>query len=113
LKDRNGQAFWILLNPHFLRETSERKMPALDRRTLIKNMLPGAVMTVAGTTAWSYLLKPTVAEALSIPQKKIDAEPDVDFVQKTQVVVTRRVGPRRRRVCWWHRGRRICRWRTW
>jgi hypothetical protein len=84
-------------------------MPALDRRTLIKTMLPGAVATVAGTTAWSCLLKPTVAEALSIPQKTIDAEAGVDFVQKTQVVVTRR----RRRVCWWHRGRRICRWRTW
>ena len=84
-------------------------MPAPDRRTLIKNMLPGAVVTVAGATTWSYLLKPTVAEALSIPQKKIDAETGVDFVQKTLVVVTRR----RRRVCWWHRGRRICRWRTW
>jgi hypothetical protein len=86
-------------------------MPALDRRTLIKNMLPGAVVTAAGVTAWSYVLNPTVAEALSIPQKKIDAGTGVDFVQKTQVVVVRR--PRRRRVCWWHRGRRICRWRTW
>jgi hypothetical protein len=86
-------------------------MPALDRRTLIKNMLPGAVVTAAGVTAWSYVLNPTVAEALSIPQKKIDAETGVDFVQKAQVVVVRR--PRRRRVCWWHRGRRICRWRTW
>jgi hypothetical protein len=86
-------------------------MPALDRRTLIKNMLPGAVATAAGVTALSYVLNPTVAEALSIPQKKIDAGTGVDFVQKTQVVVVRR--PRRRRVCWWHRGRRICRWRTW
>jgi hypothetical protein len=86
-------------------------MRTLDRRTLIKNILPSALVTVAGTTAWSYLLKPTVAEALSIPQNKINAEPGFDFVQKTQVVVTR--GPRRRRVCWWHRGRRICRWRTW
>ena len=57
-------------------------MPALDRRTLIKNMLPGAVVTVAGATACSYLLKPTVAEALSIPQKKIDAETGMDFLQK-------------------------------
>ncbi len=86
-------------------------MPAPDRRTLIKNMQPGAGVTVVRTTAWSDLLKPTVAEALPIPQKKIDAEAGMDFVQKTQVVVVRR--PRRRRVCWWHRGRRICRWRTW
>ena len=88
-------------------------MLALDRRTLIKNVLPGAFVTVAGASACSYLLKPTLAEALSIPQKKIDGATGFDFVQKTQVVVTRRVGPRRRRVCWWHRGRRICRWRTW
>ena len=89
-------------------------MPALDRRTLIRNMLPGACVTVAGATAFGYLLKPTIAEALSTPQKKIDGETGFDFIQKTQIVGSRRrISPRRRRVCWWRRGRRICRWRSW
>jgi hypothetical protein len=32
------------------------------------------------------------------------------LVEKAVVVVHTRPR-RRRRVCWWHRGRRVCRWR--
>jgi hypothetical protein len=39
--------------------------------------------------------------------KELDA-PAENLVEKAVVVVHRR---RPRRVCWWHRGRRVCRWR--
>ena len=88
-------------------------MAGIDRRTLLRDILPGAVVTAVGVTAMASiglsLVPPNTAEALLVD--KLNALKTTDLVEKAQVVV---VGPRRRRrrrVCWWSRGRRVCGWR--
>jgi hypothetical protein len=88
-------------------------MAGIDRRTLLRNILPGAVVTAVGVTAIATvglsLVPPNAAQAL--PVDKLNALKTTDLVEKAQVVV---VGPRRRRrrwTCWWYRGRRRCGWR--
>jgi hypothetical protein len=77
-------------------------MKTIDRRRLI-----GAILCGAGA---GLVLAP-----ISLAAMPIDAEAGKgldDFVEKAQAVVVRPARPRRRRwVCWWHRGRRICGWR--
>lgn len=60
-------------------------------------------------------LLPSAAEAapLRLPVGSLGPAPpggdtDGSPVEQARVVV---VGPRRRRVCWWRRGRRVCAWR--
>lgn len=80
-------------------------MDALDRRKLIGALLCGA----AGAAGLALI--PGAAEAMPF-NSRVALNPD-DLIEKAQVVV---VGPhrrprRRRWVCWWHRGRRVCGWR--
>ena len=88
-------------------------MTAIDRRTLLKDLLPGALAT-AGIVSAGLALMPKVAEAVPLAVDKTGAAKTVDPVEKAQVVV---VHPRRRRrrhrrqVCSWRRGRRVCVWR--
>jgi len=77
-------------------------MNTIDRRKPIGAILCGA--------SASLVLAAGPVEAMPIYS---DVPDGLDgFVEKAQVVV---VGPhrrpRRRWVCWWHRGRRVCGWR--
>ena len=88
-------------------------MAAMNRRTMIMDILPGAAVAIVavGTVGWT--VAPEIADATPLGiAKGAHNKMDDDLVQKAQVVV---VGPRRRRhrrrVCWWHRGRRVCGWR--
>lgn len=93
-------------------------MATIDRRTLLRDILPGAVVTAAGMTAIGSvglsLVPSSAAQAAPLTMDKINALRTGEPAEKAQVVV---VGPRRRRrrrwVCWWRRGRRVCGWRYW
>ena len=88
-------------------------MDAIDRRGALRTLLCGAVAAGLGA---SLLPGPAAAVPLAMqkdPVGKLD-----DFRHEMQAVVGRppsrhwrRHRRRRRRVCWWHRGRRVCRWR--
>jgi hypothetical protein len=78
-------------------------MNAMDRRKFVFAALCGAGAGLA--------LAPFGAEALTLDGGATGRLADRlnEDVRRAQVVVTR---PRRRRwVCWWHRGRRVCGWR--
>lgn len=86
-------------------------MTAIDRRALLRVLLSGGVVAAAGLTAatspaWSMPL-PTGAARAPAPEGATAPE---NIVEKAVVVVRRRRRVRRR-VCWWRRGRRVCRWR--
>lgn len=92
-------------------------MAAIDRRTLLRDILPGAVVLAAGVTTAGFVFMPNVAEAVPLAIDKANAREVGELAEKAQVVV---VGPRHRRrhrrrgrrwVCWWSRGRRVCGWR--
>ena len=93
-------------------------MAAIDRRTLLRDILPGAVVLAAGVTTVGFAVMPKVAEAIPLVIDKTNALRGDHLAEKAQVVV---VGPRRRHwrrnrrgqrwVCWWRRGRRVCGWR--
>lgn len=74
----------------------------MDRRKLLAELL-----TVAGVASVGVFGAPG---ARAMPVGKPSAPPaDVD-VRKARVVVV--APPRRRRwVCWWRHGRRVCGWR--
>jgi hypothetical protein len=86
-------------------------MAAIDRRTLLGTLLPGAV-AAAGVATVGLAMMPSPAEAIPLTIDKINALKDAKVAEDAQVVI---VGPRRRRrwVCWWRRGRRVCGWRYW
>jgi hypothetical protein len=89
-------------------------MAAMSRRAMLTNILPGAVVAIAGVGTIGWAVAPEVAEAMPLAIGKGNHVKVDDLVVKAQVVVHpgRRRGRRgRRRVCWWHRGRRRCRWR--
>ena len=89
-------------------------MAAMSRRAIFTNVLPGAVVAIAGVGTIGWAVAPEVADAMPLAAAKGNHFKVDDFVEKAQVVV---VNPRRRRrrgrrwVCWWHRGRRRCGWR--
>ncbi len=94
-------------------------MTAIDRRTVLRQFLAGTVVVAAGVTTAGVTFAPEPAEALPLSGANI-LKPD-NLVQEAQFVV---VGPRRRYyrrwnrrrrrwVCWWRRGRRVCGWRYW
>ena len=88
-------------------------MPDIHRRAMLGVILGGAVAAAVGSA-----LAPDCAEAAPLMMNK-DLAPGAEnpeaenLVEKAVVVVHTRpvVRRRRRRVCWWHRGRRVCRWR--
>jgi hypothetical protein len=86
-------------------------MPDIHRRAMLGVILGGAVAAAVGSA-----LAPDRAEAAPLMMNK-DLAPGAEnleaesLVEKAVVVVHTRPVRRRRRVCWWHRGRRVCRWR--
>jgi hypothetical protein len=81
-------------------------MAAIDRRALLRDILPGAaVATVAVATA-GWAVTPKVAEAVPLAPLNTGAATFNDLVEKAQ-------WRRRRWVCWWSRSRRrrVCGWR--
>ena len=76
-------------------------MKTIDRRKLL-----GAIVCAA---AAGIALAPAALEAMPIDSRVRDGLPDAE---KAQVVVVNPRRQRRRRwVCWWRRGRRVCGWR--
>lgn len=77
-------------------------METIDRRGLMRGMLFAAAATAGGVT-----LASSAAHAMPMDPRASVPGPEAE---KARVVV---VAPRRRRrwVCWWHRGRRVCGWR--
>lgn len=88
-------------------------MSEIDRRTLIRSIIPGAVITAVGVTALASAglsLTSTTAEAL--PVAKLNAAGPTNLVEEAQYIVVRGRRRRRRRWyrrrCYWRRGRRYC-----
>jgi hypothetical protein len=81
-------------------------MTAIHRREMLRVMLGGAVVAAAGLA-----MLPDAAESAPLTMSK--SLPAVENPVEEAVVVVRRrrrrVHRRRPLVCWWHRGRRICR----
>jgi hypothetical protein len=77
-------------------------MTAIHRREMLGIMLGGAAVATVGLAMMSV---PAESAPLTV-SKTLSATTD-NHVEEAVVVVRRR----RRRVCWWRRGRRICRWR--
>jgi hypothetical protein len=78
-------------------------MTAIHRREMLRFMLGGAVVATAGLA-----LMPVPAESVPLTMSKSRPATTDNLVEEAVYVVRRR---RRVRVCWWHRGRRVCRWR--
>ena len=76
-------------------------MTAIHRREMLGIMLGGAAVATVGLAMMSV---PAESVPLTV-SKTLSAATD-NHVDEAVVVVRRR-----RRVCWWRRGRRICRWR--
>ena len=83
-------------------------MTAIHRREILRVMLGGAVVATAGLA-----LMPVRAESAPLTMSKSLPATTENLVEEAVGVVRRRRWGRRRRVrvCWWHRGRRVCRWR--
>jgi hypothetical protein len=84
-------------------------MTAIHRREMLGVLLGGAVVATVGST-----LMPGPAGSAPLTMSKSLPGTTENLVEEAAVVVRRRRrwGRRRRvRVCWWRRGRRICRWR--
>jgi len=80
-------------------------MDAMSRRAMLTNILPGAVIAVAGVGTIGWAVAPEVADAMPLALTKGNHFKVDDLVEKAQVVVVhpnRRRGRRGRRwVCWW------------
>jgi hypothetical protein len=79
-------------------------MKPIDRRTMLRDLLGGAAVATVGPA-----LTPDAADTAPLTLEKNLAAKTDRAVEQAQVVI----GPRRRRrwVCWWSRGRRVCGWR--
>lgn len=81
-------------------------MLAVNRRAMLRGVSRCAAAAVLG-----YAAVPHAAQALPLPTVAPTGPiPAENLIEQAQVVV---VHPRRRRrrVCWWRRGRRVCAWR--
>jgi hypothetical protein len=83
-------------------------MTLIDRRNMLS-----IVLRAGGAVAVALTVMPIAARATPLAVGTAGtASPEnapESLVEEAQVVV---VGPRRRRrVCWWSRGRRVCAWR--
>lgn len=79
-------------------------MEPMHRRHMLKNVSTG-LAALAGLA-----LVPSAAEAVLLragPVGNLERAPNAPHVEEAVVVVR----PRRRRVCWWRFGRRVCAWR--
>jgi hypothetical protein len=109
-------------------------MAAINRRTLLASILPGAVATAAGVTALTAAganlasaadaILPDTMPPLTLDE--IDALKVGEGAEAAGLEMSsqhwrwrrrhwygRRRWRRRRWVCWWRRGRRVCGWRYW
>lgn len=84
-------------------------MDAIDRRTLLRSAVGGAVVIGLAVTTL-----PRAAQTAPLALDKDLASKTDELIEKVQM------GPpppgwrrrrRRRWVCWWRRGRRVCGWR--
>lgn len=85
-------------------------MSAMNRRAMLQ-MSGGHVIAgmVGGMLGWTILAGS--AQASPFPASNpAPVQPGDGLVDPAQVVVVR-PRRRRRRVCWWRRGRRVCAWR--
>jgi hypothetical protein len=73
-------------------------MTMIDRRAMFGVMVGGAAAAAIGLT-----LMPGPAESAPLAMPSARAAETENPVEKAVVRV------RRRRKCWWHRGRRVCR----
>jgi hypothetical protein len=82
-------------------------MSTIDRRALVRAILIGG-------GAMGLALTPGASQA-AMPFDELVPCGQNDLIERAQVVVVNpgwRRPPRRRRwVCWWNRGRRVCGWR--
>jgi hypothetical protein len=79
-------------------------MTTMDRRKFLAAALGGAGATVALASGAAALPLDAAAERHLADRMK-------DDVKRAQAVVVRGRPRRRRWVCWWRRGRRVCGWR--
>ena len=78
-------------------------MSEIDRRTLIRSFIPGAVVTAVGvTTLASVGLSLTSTSAEALPVAKLNVAEANTQVEEAHVVIRRR---RRRRRRWYRRRR--------
>ena len=79
-------------------------MNTIDRRTLVRAIL-------IGRAAAGLALMPDAAQAAT-PFDEHVPRGQSDLIEKAQLVIVSPRRPRRRRwVCWWNGGRRVCGWR--
>jgi hypothetical protein len=87
-------------------------MTSIDRRTLLRGILRGALVAAADSAVMPCLAQSMPLAADKTSAAKTSAMMTERLVEKARVVI---VNPRRRRrrrwVCWWRRGRRVCGWR--
>jgi hypothetical protein len=85
-------------------------MDSIDCRSMLRDLVGGAVVVTAAVATAGLALIPDEVEALPMAAETNLAGTAAGFADYAQVVV---VGPSRRRrwVCWWHGGRRVCGWR--
>jgi len=92
-------------------------MTSIDRRTLLRSILPGAavaVATVSVVAAGGASVLIPQAEAMPLAIDKTNPLDVDELFQPAQWVAPRRRWARRRVrrwTCWWWRGRRRCGWR--
>jgi hypothetical protein len=77
-------------------------MTAIHRREMLRVVLSGAAVATA-----AFVMLPVAAEAAPLTMNKNLEAPTENLAEEAVVVIR----PRRRRVCWWRRGRRVCTWR--
>ena len=78
-------------------------MAAIDRRSALKIVLVGAAVSTMGAAVAS-----SAAEA---PPLEHSPTPESDALEAQWRGPPPRGRRRRRWVCWWRRGRRVCEWR--
>jgi hypothetical protein len=85
-------------------------MNTIDRRRMLLDILSGAAVVTATVATAGVALIPDQVEAGPLATEMSSAGAAAGFGDYAQVFVG---GPRRRRrwVCWWRRGRRVCGWR--
>ncbi len=82
-------------------------MVDVDRRNALRRILWGAAIVAGGA-----VVMPNGADAIAfVDGGGVEPLEGENLYTRAQVVVAPARRRRRRWVCWWHRGRRICGWR--